>query len=75
MVLNFITIKKLLGKTMSDPDVTEIKARQHPNMRWIAFGLLDGTRWIGTSVTTETAQEAVNDLIDFARRLKQDEQQ
>lgn len=60
---------------MADPDVTKIKAKQHPNMRWIAYGVLDGNRNIMTSVTTETAQEAVDDLISFARRLKQDEQQ
>lgn len=61
---------------MANPDVTEIKAKQNiGNMRWIAYGVLDGNRNIMTSVTRETAQEAVDDLIDFARRLKQDEQQ
>lgn len=60
---------------MFNPDVTEITARQHPNMQWIAFGMLDGTRWIGTTVTEETAEKAVEALIDFARRLKQDEHQ
>lgn len=60
---------------MFDPDVTEITARQYPNMKWIAFGILDGNRWIGTTVTKDTAEEAVEDLINFARRLKQDEHQ
>lgn len=61
---------------MADPDVTEIKAKQNTaNMRWIAYGVLDGNRNIMTSITMETAQEAVDDLIDFARRLKQYEQQ
>jgi hypothetical protein len=60
---------------MADPDVTAIKAKQQPNMRWSAYGVLDGNRNIMTSITRETAQEAVDDLINFARRLKQDEQQ
>jgi hypothetical protein len=61
---------------MADPNVTEIKAKQNiVNMRWIAYGVLDGNRNIMTSVTTETAQQAVDDLISFAKRLKQDEQQ
>jgi hypothetical protein len=58
------------------PIIKNITAKQfvgHMGTRWNAHGMLDGTRWIGTTKTGETAEEAVDLLVDFARSLKKEE--
>jgi len=72
-------MEKLTKEQLLDiefPVVTDISAKEYMGVygsRWIAHGMLDGSRWIGSSKTGETAQEAVDFLIDFARSLKKEE--
>lgn len=72
--MNKLTKEQLLD--IECPVVTNISAKEYMGIhgsRWIAHGMLDGSRWIGSSKTGETAQEAVDLLIDFAKCLKKEE--
>ena len=58
---------------MIQPNVTDIKVMKSINNWFIAVGVLDGNRNIMTTVTKPSQAEAIMDLIEFAKRLKQED--